>query len=113
MSKCNVCQRSWTGTTKAHCVTCHETFASNSVSDLHWTGRTCTDPSSVVDVNGARKLTQDDEGIWQLVGKRSPAPTQTPKRARGDMSTRKLPLSPRRASQPKVNQALNSTREKL
>ena len=99
MSKCNDCQRSWSGLAKAHCSVCHETFDSNSVADLHWVGRRCVVPSMVIDVNGARTLTQDDEGTWHLVGKRSPVPSQTPKRARGDMSSRKLPLSPRRDSQ--------------
>jgi hypothetical protein len=103
MSKCSDCQRSWSGLSKAHCVTCHETFASNSVADLHWIGRRCVVPSTVIDVNGARKLTQDDEGVWQLVGIRSPAPAPPCKRARGDMSSRKLPLSPRRASQSKTS----------
>jgi hypothetical protein len=108
MSKCGDCQGSWTGTTKAHCVTCHETFASNSVSDLHWVGRRCANPATVIDANGARKLTKDDEGTWQLVGIRHPAPAPLRKRARGDMSSRKLPVAPRRASKPRS--AMNSSK---
>jgi len=33
---CRRCCASWTGTARAHCNVCHETFASNKVADLHW-----------------------------------------------------------------------------
>jgi RNA polymerase subunit RPABC4/transcription elongation factor Spt4 len=33
---CKDCHRSWTSLSQAHCITCHEQFATNGVSDRHW-----------------------------------------------------------------------------
>lgn len=44
---CRDCHRSWTGTGQAHCTICHEQFASNGVSDRHWTKSGHVQPSEV------------------------------------------------------------------
>lgn len=43
---CGDCHASWSGTGKAHCTVCHQTFASNPTADLHW-HRECRRPSPV------------------------------------------------------------------
>lgn len=49
---CRVCHRSWTGLTEAHCVKCHEHFASPSTADLHDPAGVCQKPRDAVRKDG-------------------------------------------------------------
>ena len=65
-SHCRVCHGEWRGITKAHCVVCHQTFASNRVADLHWTKNGHVDPSTVA------RIRRDDDGVWRRADTSSP-----------------------------------------
>lgn len=43
---------------------CHATFASQQISDLHWTRPGHTNPADVTDAQGRAKLSQDMRGVW-------------------------------------------------
>ncbi len=66
-SHCRHCHAEWRGMTKAHCVVCHQTFASNRVADLHWTRNGHVDASTVA------RLTRDAEGVWRHADRSSPS----------------------------------------
>ena len=63
------CGASWTGTAKAHCTTCHQTFGGSRTADMAHKypaeGIVCYDPTE-------RGLTLDPAGVW-----RRPAPPQS------------------------------------
>jgi len=61
---CRDCHRSWTGTAKAHCTLCHETFSTNGVADLHWLRGVHHEPCTV------KALRQGDDGTWHTAGER-------------------------------------------
>ena len=64
---CSHCHASWTGLVMAHCVVCHQTFASNGTADLHWSGERHIDPGLVCNADGTPKLKRYDDGVWHLV----------------------------------------------
>ena len=41
------CGARWTGTNRAHCATCHETFSSVAAFDFHRRGGLCSPPAEV------------------------------------------------------------------
>lgn len=50
---CRECHASWGRSTRAgHCATCHRTFSTPNVFDLHLLSRGCTDPAGVTRRNG-------------------------------------------------------------
>jgi uncharacterized paraquat-inducible protein A len=44
---CRGCHRSWPSRAQAHCLRCHEQFASPGVADLHWTKAGHVHPTTV------------------------------------------------------------------
>ena len=69
---CRRCPATWTGTTKAHCNVCHETFASNGVADLHWLKREGHQHPATLPA----RLRVDEAGVWHSA-KRRPIGTIT------------------------------------
>ena len=63
------CGREWASLTQAHCVGCHEHFASVGVSDWHQSaGSPCVHPSEVRKKNGAPRyrLSHEADGpVWR------------------------------------------------
>lgn len=69
---CRTCERQWTGTTQAHCTTCHEQFSTASSFDAHWRGkgddRQCVDPATLLDAKGLNLLVKAETAygpVWR------------------------------------------------
>lgn len=72
---CRTCHRTWTGTSQAHCVSCHHHFSSNSAADRHLVNDSCYPPQEVRDSNGVPKLglRKDKYGYtWSFAGDGTP-----------------------------------------
>lgn len=67
---CGDCHASWSGTGKAHCTVCHQTFASNPTADLHWHRERHVDPGLARNADGTPKLECDDDGVWHSTKRR-------------------------------------------
>lgn len=59
MTRCHGCQAEWTGGAPAHCRSCHRTFGTTKLFDLHRRNHTCLHPEAV-------EMVLDDKGIWRL-----------------------------------------------
>jgi hypothetical protein len=62
---CRDCHRSWVSMSQAHCVLCHENFATDGVAEKHWIKGVHTHPSDVP------KLECREEGhgpVWRGAG---------------------------------------------
>lgn len=72
---CRECHRSWSGTTQAHCVSCHHHFSTNSASDRHLVDGMCKPPSECFTTNGVPLLglrTDKFGRTWSFVGDGTP-----------------------------------------
>jgi hypothetical protein len=57
---CKDCHVSWTGLARAHCVLCHQTFASNGVAAHHWKRGEHVHPAAV------EGYWTDKKGFWHF-----------------------------------------------
>lgn len=61
---CRGCHASWSGTAKAHCTVCHETFSTAGVAEAHWRRGVHVPPATVAG------LARGDDGTWRTAGDR-------------------------------------------
>jgi hypothetical protein len=82
---CPRCTETWSGTTAAHCPTCHQTFSTNGIADRahkgpYNAGPRCVDPASVGLVKNARGYwATPSDGKWleSAAWKQEPAKDST------------------------------------
>lgn len=78
MTHCRQCHASWRRTSKTgHCATCHRTFSTPSVFDMHLLSRGCTDPAEVRKRDGERKFADPEPNafgtlVWRGAGEWKP-----------------------------------------